>query len=199
MIRKSSFRRLAMPLLAGAMAIAAVGTASATAPQSENTQSYSTADRNVGRVPVALAKDPHLSDSCFSTTLPIHCEVKEPVVTQLKTTYDFSFLPGDHVLVTGGGCVQTGGSGKTWKRYIDPASDNNKYHGLITIPGATGDLDRLLDVVGRPLVVPGRGPVKLVLGYEDDNYGDNGYYAHDNGTADQCKNSTNAFVSIDVT
>jgi hypothetical protein len=26
------------------------------------------------------------------------------------------------------------------------------------------------------------------LVYQDNGYGDNGYYAHDNGTGDQCKN-----------
>lgn len=31
------------------------------------------------------------------------------------------FQAGDKVRVTGGGCVQTGGWGKTWKRYVDPA------------------------------------------------------------------------------
>ncbi|MFI5682399.1 hypothetical protein [Streptomyces sp. NPDC051636] len=66
---------------------------------------------------------------------------------------------------------------------------------MITIPGATGNLARLVDVVGRQLVVGGRGG-SLVLGYQDNNYDDNGYYAHDNGTGDQCLNSVNAFVHI---
>ncbi|USX55902.1 hypothetical protein [Lentzea sp. HUAS12] len=194
MIRRNIFRRLVVPLVAGALALAAWGTASAAVDQTA-----STANRNVSRVPAFLAQDDHLSDGCFGTTLPIVCDVSEPIVNQKEFTYNFSFLPGDHVLVSGGGCVQTGGHGATWKRYVDPASDNGLYHGLITIPGATGTLDRLLDVVGRPLVVPGRGPVKLVLGYQDDNYSDNGYYSHDNGTGDQCKNSVNAFVHIVVT
>lgn len=191
------FRRLVVPLLAGAMAIAAAGTvttASATVPQTENA-----VDRNVRRVPDVVAQDVQMSDGCFSQTLPIDCKITEPIVTQKQATYDFTFLPGDHVTIDGGGCVQTGGSGKTWKRYVDPASDNNLYHGLITIPGTTGVLDRLVDVVGRPLEVRGRGGVKLVLGYQDDNYGDNGYYSHDNGTGNQCLNSVNAFVHIVVT
>jgi hypothetical protein len=66
---------------------------------------------------------------------------------------------------------------------------------LITIPGATGNLARLVDVVGEQFVVGGRGG-SLVLGYQDNNYDDNGYYTHDNGTGDQCLNSVNAFVHI---
>ncbi|MFE2067414.1 hypothetical protein ACFXDH_34420 [Streptomyces sp. NPDC059467] len=155
-------------------------------------------DRDVRRIPAALkAADVIYSPGCSSTTLPIVCKITEPVVTQHETTYPFSFLPGDHVTVDAGGCVQTGGHGLTWKRYVDPASDNDLYHGLITIPGATGDLVRLVNVVGRPYVVGGRGG-SLKLGYEDDGYSDNGYTAHDNGTGDQCKNSVNAWVQIVV-
>ena len=38
----------------------------------------------------------------------------------------------------------------------------------------------------------------LRLGYEDDGYGDNGYYSHDDGTQDQCKNVGNASVSLTI-
>ena len=38
----------------------------------------------------------------------------------------------------------------------------------------------------------------LWLVYQDDGYGDNGYYAHDNGTGDQCKNVGTAWVSLTV-
>ncbi|TWP54335.1 hypothetical protein FKR81_01935 [Lentzea tibetensis] len=109
--------------------------------------------------------------------------------------YPLTFLRGDHVTVTAGGCVQTGGHGRTWKRYVNPASDNDLYHGLITIPGATAHLVRLQNVVGRQFVVGGRGG-SLILGYEDDGYSDNGYYSHDDGTSGQCRNSVNAFVHI---
>ncbi|MEU1276065.1 hypothetical protein [Streptomyces sp. NPDC005799] len=154
--------------------------------------------RDVRRVPAALkSADVIYSPGCSGTTLPIDCTISEPVVTQHETTYPFSFLPGDHVTVNAGGCVQTGGRGLTWKRYVDPASDSDLYHGLITIPGATGDLERLVNVVGRQYVVGGRGG-SLKLGYEDDGYSDNGYTAHDNGTGNQCLNSVNAFVHIVV-
>jgi len=156
------------------------------------------ANRDVRRIPTTLkAANVIYSPGCSGTTLPIDCTIFEPVVTQHETTYPFSFLPGDHVTVNAGGCVQTGGHGLTWKRYVDPASDSDLYHGLITIPGATGDLVRLVNVVGRQYVVGGRGG-SLKLGYEDDGYSDNGYTAHDNGTGNQCLNSVNAFVRIVV-
>src|SRR5256885_14730294 len=56
------------------------------------------------------------------------------------------FQPGDRVTVEAGGCAQTGGHGKTWKRYLDPLPESDqKYHGMILIPGAIGKLpaDRL--------------------------------------------------------
>jgi hypothetical protein len=125
------------------------------------------------------------------------CDVNEPVVTQPATQYDaIHFNAGDRVTVDAGGCVQTGGHGKTWKRYVDPASDNGLYHGTISLPGATNGLTELRFVVGQTFVVPFSGA--LVLGYEDDGYSDNGYYAHDDGTGNQCKGVGNAFVSLTI-
>jgi hypothetical protein len=188
--------------LAMAGAMTSVATASAAGAASTDTavaaQGPSAAqpgDRNVRRTPAAISSAFVLSPGCSGTTLPIDCTITEPVVNQPQMTYQFSFLPGDHVTVNAGGCVQTGGRGATWKRYVDPAADNDLYHGLITVPGATASLERLQNVVGRPLVVGGRGG-SLILGYQDDNYSDNGYNNHDNGTGNQCLNSVNAFVHI---
>jgi hypothetical protein len=48
--------------------------------------------------------------------------------------------------------------------------------------------------MGNRLLVTGVGvpesQLVLHLGYEDDNYSDNGYYSHDDGTGDQCKTNT---------
>src|SRR4051812_5663056 len=140
---------------------------------------------------------PRVADSgCTGRTLPLDCWVHEPIVTQPSATYPtIQFLPGDHVFVDAGGCVQTGGHGATWKRYVNPASDNGLYHGLINIPGATGGLVQIWTAVGRTFTVGGSGG-SLVLGYEDDGYGDNGYYSHDDGTGNQCKGVGNAWVHI---
>jgi hypothetical protein len=197
---------IAAGILVAAAASSVVATASAVAATPSGSAAVASAakpapsgGRNVRRVPAVIAQDLQLSAGCFGETLPIDCRIDEPVVNQPQFTYDFSFVPGDHVTVDAGGCVQVGGHGDTWKRYVDPASDNDLYHGLITIPGATGILDRLVNVVGRQLVVRGRGGGNLVLGYQDDGYSDNGYNDHDNGTGNQCLNSVNAFVHIVVT
>jgi hypothetical protein len=129
---------------------------------------------------------------------PIHCFVIEPSVGEKSTVYpQIHFDAGDRVFIEAGGCVQTGGKGKTWKRYVDPAADNDLYHGLIGLPGYVDR--RLQGLVGSQIIVPEAGP--LVLGYEDDNYGDNGYNdrGDDNGTGNQCLGLGNAFVRLEIT
>src|SRR5947209_10590917 len=66
--------------------------------------------------------------------------IDQPIVTQALTQYpQILFHPGDTVTVDAGGCVQTGGIGPTWKRYVNPSGPDSDhlYHGLIMIPGAT--------------------------------------------------------------
>jgi hypothetical protein len=130
--------------------------------------------------------------------------IDEPTVTQRLTEYrDIVFQPGDVITVNAGGCVQTGGHGSTWKRYVNPSGANadRLYHGLIWIPGVMGGLARIQGWMGRPLVVPQNvaGPAFLRLGYEDDGFGDNGYYSHDDGTDNQCKGSGGGAAWITLT
>jgi hypothetical protein len=117
--------------------------------------------------------------------------------------------PGDSVYVTAGGCVQTGGSGLTWKRYVDPQGPNSDrlYHGVFALPGVyVTTFESWMQPVspgsdvwqGHYWVPAGEAVGTLWLVYQDDAYGDNGYYAHDNGTGDQCKNVGNAWVSLTV-
>jgi hypothetical protein len=125
------------------------------------------------------------------------CTIYQPIVTAHETGYpNVVFAPGDVVDVNANGCVQTGGLGATWKRYVNPSGPKSEqyYHGLVRIPTATetsGGLVRINTVIGKHLHVTGTGlPVsqlELHLGYEDDDYSDNGYYSHDDGTDDQCK------------
>lgn len=126
-----------------------------------------------------------------------------PNVRQKMTAYpQIVFREGDTITVRAGGCVQTGGWGRTWKHYVSPQGDKSKllYHGLIHIPGAMGQFERLHDVIDRPLAIPMKADIaerlQLWLGYEDDNYGDNGYRDHDDGTNDQCKGVGPAWVKI---
>jgi hypothetical protein len=125
------------------------------------------------------------------------CNVNEPIVTQPQAQYNIQFNPGDRVTVNAGGCVQTGGHGRTWKRYVDPSSDNGLYHGTMYLPGITNGLTEIRFLVGQTFVLPAGGG-SLLLGYEDDNYSDNGYYSHDDGTGNQCKDVGNAFVSLTI-
>src|SRR5438105_2273448 len=82
--------------------------------------------------------------SCQASTTSANttvCVIHEPVVTaHLTELPGIAFKPGDKVIIGAGGCVQTGGHGATWKRYIDPSGDNadHLYHGLVWIPGGTG-------------------------------------------------------------
>lgn len=131
----------------------------------------------------------------------ITCQVQNPTVTQHDTAYpQIQFLPGDTVQVTANGCVQTGGSGRTWKRYVNPSGDNSDhlYFGLVSIPGATNGLIRLSDAINKTYQVPKSysGDLALHLGYQDDQYSDNGYWGHDDGTENQCQNVGNASATV---
>ena len=148
-----------------------------------------------------------------------------PVITQSVKNYTkIKFQVGDVITLEAGGCDQTGGHGKTWKRYVDPQGPNadRLYHGLIRIPGVTEKfkaspsgskgLVRLSDM-GMKNLSPGQfrgqfvmGDLSKVvekdrylrLGFEDDNYGDNGYWGRDDGTGDQCQNLGTSYVVITI-
>jgi hypothetical protein len=127
------------------------------------------------------------------------CTIREPNVRQKVTPYpEVTLQTGDRVTVSAGGCVQTGGAGATWKRYVNPSGPNadHLYFGTISIPGATSGLVRISQVVGQTLTVGAGTDHTLQLGYVDDDYGDNGFDSHDDGTENQCKNSVNAFVTL---
>jgi hypothetical protein len=144
----------------------------------------------------AQALDPRCGDR--TATGQIVCIIDQPNVTQHETIYpSVQFAPNDKVDVLADGCVQTGGLGNTWKRYVNPIGegDDHLYHGMIRIPTASpfGDgLNPIQGAIGKRQTVIGAGvPVSqlvLHLGYQDDDYSDNGYYSHDDGVNDQCKN-----------
>lgn len=172
--------------------------------------------------------------ACTITATPVDANtiryrIDSPVVD--RSSYDYTpitFQSGDSIRVRAGGCVQTGGSGPTWKRYVDPTGDNagdgvdtsGFYHGTITISLAKGVggqpvlnepiLKAVRDTQTTPFVVvtpppPVTAPVPLLtLGYVDDNYGDNGYWGHDGdyGNPVQClpsEDGGNAWVELTVT
>lgn len=146
----------------------------------------------------------------------IVCTITEPNVMQRETAYtNVQFVPGDFVVVQANGCVQSGGSGsQTWRRYVNPDFDidpnRTTFHGLIRVPGTkeASDLVQIRTVINRFLQVAGGLPLSdyyLHLGYDDTNYPDNGYYNHDDGQNDQCKegsilknNGGPAFVTVTI-
>lgn len=138
--------------------------------------------------------EPCGKDDCGITTTPIdsnttRIDLAKPVVTQASFPYNsIVFMSGDQIAIGAKGCVQTGGSGLTWKRYVDPSGPNSDrlYFGSMEVPGVLMPM-RFSNINGLTIKVPSaEPPAKLVLYYSDDGYGDNGYYAHDNGTESQC-------------
>lgn len=114
--------------------------------------------------------------------------ISRPVVSQPLFDYkSIVLLPGEQIGINAEGCVQTGGAGSTWKRYVNPSGSNSDrlYFGSMEIPGVLNNM-RLSTLLGQTITMPEVSPTTLVLRYSDDNYGDNGYYSHDNGTENQC-------------
>jgi hypothetical protein len=145
------------------------------------------------------------SVNCVPTSLATYCTISEPTVTQPATSYpEVRLYAGQHVRVTDvGGCVQTGGSGKTWKRFLDPISDSpGLYQGTLEIPGTTTGRWPLTAFFGD-VTLSVNSTTSLVIGYTDSagHYGDNGYWgrAGDDGTWDQCKGLGNAYVTVKIT
>ncbi len=165
----------------------------------------------------AIAPLPPLDPRCGirSGSGTFTCTINEPNVTQAETDYpQIVFAPGDIVEVNADGCVQTGGSGSTWKRYVNPWGDSSDhlYHGLIRIPTGTpgSAMVRIQSVISNAFTVSGAGVAEselyLHLGYEDDNYKDNSYSNHDNGTGNQCETDPTksvdggpAYITITIT
>jgi len=120
--------------------------------------------------------------------------IRHPDVTRPDAAYpSITFRRGDLVSIAAGGCVQTGGLGLTWKRYVRPMardrSNDDMYFGSVSIPGVLSS-SPLQDVVRQaPIAVtidPGPGAM-LHLQYNDDNYHDNGYWGADDGWWEQCR------------
>ena len=143
--------------------------------------------------------------------------VYKPQVRQAATIYgQIPLNGGDRLLLYACGCVQTGGKGLTWKSYFDPKGDESDryysgtfgliYNGQAVPPDysqhPTG-LRRIKDVVthqGPGLTIPAGRTARIVLGYQDDGYPDNGYSARnaDDGTGDQCRGAGPAAVDVVV-
>jgi hypothetical protein len=148
--------------------------------------------------------DPRCADR--TATGVIKCVVEQPDVRHHETDYkSIVFAPNDTVYIEADGCVQSGGRGDTWHRYVNPSGPNTVdpgglYHGLVRIPTGkptNGALVRILQVIGQPILVTGVGAdvnsLYLHLGFEDDDYLDNGYNDHDDGPDGQCTFANGGF------
>jgi hypothetical protein len=131
-----------------------------------------------------------------------------------------SFQPGDTLLFSAGGCVQTGGSQRVWKRYAPPSKNSiglyfsgtaiyTEYSGTVEIKGVTDqgagpDFNGHLPfapLVNHVLTVPNLGEKigELTLGYIDlGDYGTNGYWNYESLNRDQCQSSP-AWIELQVT
>ena len=129
-------------------------------------------------------------------------KIDYPSVDRSLTDYPaITFNPGDVVTLDAGGCVQSGGFGSTWKRYVNPDDGSghldSQYYGTVQIVGVTGDNnpESILHWIGPSFIIPQTG--HLALGYVDDGgIGDNGYWNHDDGINNQCVNDDKTTVLI---
>ena len=130
---------------------------------------------------VLLALLPSVSSAnCPAPGTNQRCLDQPPVNAASTSEPGFSFPAGSTVRFQADGCEQTGGSGATWKRYVNPDPPNgvNQYHGKVGIVSNVGGpvtlaLTRLLDIQNssfRPATAS-----FLQVGFEDDGYGDNNY------------------------
>lgn len=132
--------------------------------------------------------------------------IDAPNVKQADTVYpQVKLRPRDTVAVDAGGCVQTGGPGKTWRLYVDPRGPNSDrfFHGRIKLPGMRESLTiRQFVTNGNNFEVPANatGDMHLHLGYGDNpnDYANNGYWGHDDGIENQCRNVGKAWVIVRI-
>jgi hypothetical protein len=151
--------------------------------------------------------------------------ITQPTVSKPTTTYNqIELRLGDQVRIMAGGCVQTGGSGLTWKLYVSPQGPNTDrfYYGMIYLPGFSKDWEsdsplagfqKIKNIQGREIEIKApdcspradcktyyKGDIvgHLQLGYVDNDYHDNGYNNHDEGTNGQCRDVGPAWVTINI-
>ncbi len=179
--------------------------------------------KNVGPayVDISIQHNAPTPQTLYYNISPPVVDKSTPVAYNGSNGYQaIAFQKGDKVTIVAGGGVQTGGSGKTWKRYVNPSGPNSDhiYFGEIYIPGITGGLTAIRDLARQfggiydpqspdkctiKLTIPdiNNMPISqryMSLHYTDDNYSDNGYSGHDDGTEDQCKNVGPAYVNIQI-
>lgn len=137
-----------------------------------------------------------------------HCIVQYPEVRQQMTLYpEIPIGQGDLLDVQAQGCAQRGGHGKTWANYPTPVGENSDkwYAGVLWIRAVTPTSTDLFpqhrflpNLQITELTIPPNSKAEIRIGYQDNDYSDNGYYAPDPGIDNQCLNTTEADVTFDI-
>ncbi len=136
--------------------------------------------------------------------------IEKPIVTKSGCIYSgIEFLEPGQLEVFAGGCVQTGGGGETWKRYVNPKDSDDNYMGTLEVKGASVLGSDGLEEVGKETISQfvswtnsGKniyvldGTHHVAIGYKDDDHSDNGYYLWDRGTEGQCVGAGNAWIAL---
>ncbi len=133
------------------------------------------------------------------------CVISHPEVRQPMTLYpEVVLIQGDVLTVEGLGCVQTGGKSLTWKKFVNPAGPNSDhlYSGLVWVRAVNQNPDlfpaRRFQAGLNQFAIPAGSRAELRVGYEDDNYEDNGYWNPDLGTGNQCQGAGDASVTVRI-
>lgn len=168
----------------------------------------------VGAVAGMLATVPPAQAQDCTTLSPTlrKCTINRPAVTRQRTEYaTVNYAAGNKVTIKATGCAQTGGSGATWKRYVNPKGEDSDvyYYGTFSLPGNTpagGNYPlrtylKSSNSYTKEFFIPSTtslptSVLHLWLGYSDDDYGDNGYDDRDDGTDDQCAGLSDAKVEV---
>jgi hypothetical protein len=155
----------------------------------------------LGLLAALVALHPAISQAnCPPLSLNQVC-YDEPAVDQQTTNTGYTFPAGSHVRIQADGCEQTGGSGETWKRYVnpDPSNGNTEFHGRVGIYSSTGGPTTLGNTrilsIDQSAYHRVTTPSYLQVGFEDDDYTDNNYDSHDDGGGQCAWNTTGSPVS----
>ena len=120
------------------------------------------------------------------------------------------FDSGERVVLNAGGCVQTGIAG--WESYVHPTLPSpppfvpDPFHsGTAWIPSASGQQQQsIAEMIGKTFTAPTSDDTALnkgtflSLGYRSADNSGSGYYKHDDGPNNQCRNVGPAWVEVTV-
>jgi hypothetical protein len=154
-----------------------------------------------------------IKDPATGTEIGEQWYIDQPEVDTAHRDYpEIRYKVGDMVRVEAGGCVKTSKDPIACRRYVNPTGPDGDrlYSGTIRLPGAepTTGLDTEVRIGRAVKVRDVRITAKkedhdysdyfLHLGYQDDDYTDNGYYAMDKGVDNQCNGVGWAWVRVTV-